>query len=86
MSWQAESSPAHGAHAVAPQARLGSGRHMPKRFFLCLGVPGSDLPLGVDEPETEPAPGVAPPGVDAGVWSWPDAPMGVMPRDWRAPG
>ena len=60
---------------------------------MCLGVPGSERPLGVDEPETEPPPGpgvappgVAPPGVDAGVAARPEAPMGVMPRDWRAPG
>merc|ERR1719263_1434291 len=49
---------------------------MPKRFFLCLGVPGSERPLGVDKPEREPAPGVAPPGVVAGVARRPDARAG----------
>ena len=48
-------------------------------------APGSERPLGVDEPERETAPGVAPPGVGAGVAMRPDAPMGVIPRDWRAP-
>ena len=77
-----------------PGLTPGSPRaHIPKRFFLCLGVPGSERPLGVEEPEREPPPGpgvappgVAPPGVDAGVAARPEAPMGVMPRDWRAPG
>ena len=43
-------------------------RFIPNRF-LCLGVPGSERPLGVAEPEAP---------------ARPAEPIGVIPRDWWA--